>query len=355
MPEAKYKISVASRVPAMSAAPTITELDELAPIGAITYADMLSGDGEASLQVEPDKIPSNIASRFKDLRATPCELNIYRDSVKTWVGTILSCQLQGPNLVINARGLLYYLRYMTLEADLIYASATDQYTIGAGLVDAYQDLDFGDYGIDTSGIGTHGTTRIRSYPFIENQNVHDRLLQLAEVKNGFDVHVDSATRDLTFSDPRGTDKTGSVYVDQSNIINPNVFWSVAGDDIASEAIAVGTPTDGPPVIGTKSNSTVRTTWGRATVFTTAENVTEQATVDDQAQRLLDGRQDQLLVPGPSSFSSEDVSPATFGPGDTISYAIDIGRIGQLYVERRIQTKRVTVDTAGVETLALEMV
>ena len=355
MPEIEYKVSVASRTPATSTAPTITEIDELAPTGAISYADLLSGDGDASIQVEPDKIPSNIASRFKDLLATPCELNIYRDSVKTWVGGILSCQLQGSSLVINARGLLYYLRYMTLEADLIYASATDQYTIGAGLVDAYQDLDFGNYGIDTSGIGTHGTTRIRSYPFVENQNVHDRLLQLAEVKNGFDVHVDSATRDLTFSDPRGTDKTASVYIDQSNIINPNVFWSVAVDDVASDAIAVGTPTDAAPVIGTKSNTAVRTAWGRATVFTTAENVSEQATVDDQAQRLIDERGDQLLVPGPSSYSSDDVSPATFGPGDTISYAIDIGQIGQIFVERRVRTKRVTVVTAGVETLLLEMV
>ncbi len=355
--EDEYKVTVSSRVPNTATPHTIAEIGELKPVGNISYADVLNAEGEASLSVNPEKVPSAIATRLKDLKELPCELTIIRDATIVWTGPLLSCQLQGGTLTLNARGLLYYLRYMALEADLIFATPTDQYTIGKGLVNAYQDLAFGDYGIDTSGIGTSGVTRVRRYIFTEQQNVFNRLQELAEIDNGFDFWVDSDDRDLNFAASRGTDLTTKVYADQSNIINPNVFWSVAQDNVASEGIAIGTSDDpdASVVVGTKSNTDLRSKFGRATVLVSADGVTTQATIDDHAQRIVDARDSQLLVPGPSVLPIKDVLPTDFGPGDKISYSINIGTLGQLFLEQRVRSRRVTVDDVGVETMEIELI
>ena len=355
--EAEYKISISSRVPNAATPHTITEIGELSPLGNITYSNVLNAEGAASLSVEPEKVPVDIAARFKDLKETPCELSVIRDDTRIWNGILLSCQLQGSTLSLNARGLLYYLRYMTLEADLIFATATDQYTIGKGLVNAYQDLSFGDYGIDTSGIGTSGVTRVRRYIYTEGHNVFERLQQLAEIDSGFDFWVDHDDRDLNFAASRGSDKTLKVYADQSNVLNPNVFWSVAEDNVASDAIAVGTvddPTSGV-AIGTKSNTDLRSKFGRVTVFVSADGVSTQATIDDHAQRVLDSRDGQILIPGPSVLPLTDVLPTDFGPGDTISYSINVGTLGQIFVAQRVRSQRVTINELGVESMELELI
>ncbi len=354
--EVEYKVSVSSRVPNTSTPPTVTEVGELTPVGNVSYQDALNAEGEASLSVEPERVTSAVASRLADLEANPSELTIIRDNTRVWTGPLLSCQLQGATLTLNARGLAYYMRYMTLEADLIFASPTDQYTIGKGLIDAYQDLSFGDYGIDTSGIGTAGVTRVRSYIATEGHNVFTRLQQLAEIDSGFDFWVDADDRDMNFAASRGSDKTDEVYADQSNILNPNVFWSVSQDNVASEGIAVGTSEDPsiPPVVGTKSNTTLRAAFGRVTVQIPVDGVTTQATIDDHAQRIVDARDSQLLVPGPSILPVADVLPTDFEPGDKISYSIDVGMLGQIYLEQRVRSKRVIVDENGVETMELEM-
>lgn len=354
--EVEYKYSVSARTPNQSTGPTLTEIDELVPVGSVSYTDELNFDGEASLSVEPENVPSDIGERLKDLRSLPCELNIIRDDIVKWKGPILSCQLQGPTLTINARGLMYYMRYMALEADLLFTAATDQYTIGKGLVDAYQALDYGNYGIDTSGIGTSGVTRTRRFFFKENQNVFKRLIELAEQDNGFDVWVD-ANRDLQFASPRGTDLTLEVYADPSNIINPNIFWSTAEDNIASNAIAVGTDATGElaSVVGTDEVVDVQETFGRATIFSTAEDVTSQATIDNHATRLLETRQVQLFVPGPEALPVAGATPADFGPGDTIQYLINAGRLGQIHLERRVRMLRTVVADDGAEDMQIEFI
>lgn len=355
--EPEYVVSVSSRANVDSGAPTITEIGEVTPVGNLTYADVLNDDGNADLSVEPEGVTQDIADRLVDLRRFPCELNIYRDALVAWRGPLLSCQLQGPTLTLKARGLLYYTRYMTLEADLVYATATDQYTIGKGLVDAYQALTRGNYGIDTSTVGTSGVTRIRHYLYQEGQNVRQRLAELGMVDNGFDFWVDPVTRKLTFAAARGSDLSMSVYADASNIINPNAFWSVGPEDIASHAIGVGTDPAGVGslLIGLASNNDVRDTWGRATTFVNATDIGEQASINDLAQRTVDARAEQFFNPGPSIFPVADSEPSDFNVGDRINYTIKIGNLGTVNIMRRVRSRSVTVTEDGNEDMSIELV
>lgn len=357
MQDSDYNVVLGSRTPQQSTSPILAEIAELEPVGAISFADEVNSEGEASFSLEPEKIPDDAATRMKDLKATPCEIFIYREGSLAWAGPLLSCQVQGPTLTVNARGLLYYCRYMTLEADLIYSAATDQWTIGKGLVDAYQALDYGNYGIDTSTIGTSGITRTRRYPYVENQNVFRRLIQLAEVDNGFDVWVDPTDRKLKFSASKGSDKTQSVFADETNIVNNSTFWSIAEDDIASDSIAVGTSDadDQLNVVGTALNSGMRSTFGRVTRFQTVDDVSTQTTIDDYAQRMIDQRTEQNLVPGPSVVPITDVDPSTIETGDLVTYALAIGTLGTITTQRRIRLVRTTADEAGVETMQVELI
>jgi hypothetical protein len=355
--EAEYTLSVSARQNAASGAPTITEIEEVKPIGDISYADELDQEGEASFSLEPENIPADVASRFRDLSQFPCELNIYRNDIIIWRGPILSCQLQGPTLTVNARGLLYYTRYMVLENDLLYVSATDQFAIAKGLIDAYQTLARGNYGIDTSTTDTtSGVNRVRKYFYKENQNVLKRLQELADLDNGFDFWVNHSDRKFMVEDEKGSDLSLSVYADSTNIANANAFWSIAADDIASEGIAVGTPSDGSQqsIVGVKNNTTLRDAFGRVTVFQTADGVITQATIDDHAQRIVDSRSKQVFVPGPSITVVKDVEPSDVNSGDMISYTYRVGTIGPFNEVRRIHMRRVKVASDGSETLELDL-
>lgn len=354
--EPEYKLVVSSRENQAAAAPTITEIGEVKPVGSISYADELNAEGDAGFSLNPDVLLQDIADRFANLRQFPCELGIIRNEDRIWTGPIINCQMQGPTLTVKARGLFYYTRYMRLEADLLYATPTDQFAIAAGLIDAYQSLAYGDYGLDLSGIGTSGVTRIKNYFYLENHVVYDRLRELAERDNGFDIWVDHATREVNLG-TKGADLSQSVYADQSNITNPNVFWSVAAEDIFSDVISMGLDSAGAeaPVVGTAESTTVRESWGRATGFVTADGVVEQATIDDHAQRSIDQHDEQLFVPAPGVVPVKDGEPSDFTTGDTINYSIRLGNIGLVNVQRRVRLRRVTVSPDGTEDMQVEFI
>ena len=84
-------------------------------------------------------------------------------------------------------------------------------------------------------------------------------------------------------------------------------------------------------------------------------MTSQATIDDHAQALVDNRGNQLLVPGPTIIPVIDGEPSDFDPGDTITYSVNIGTLGLINVERRVQMMRVKVDEEGVESMELELI
>ena len=65
--------------------------------------------------------------------------------------------ITSDSVSMTARGLLFYLYYMLVETDKTW-NATDIYTIAEDMINDWQDQDYGNFGVNTVGIGTAGTT-----------------------------------------------------------------------------------------------------------------------------------------------------------------------------------------------------
>jgi hypothetical protein len=346
---ASYDLVTVARTPQPSGPPALVEVGPIvAP--TISWQDDHNRPGFLAFSCTTSKIVDDVKNRLLHLDTSPTEVWLYRNGVLVSAGFISTFQIQGPTLSVTAPGLLGYLSYMAVHADLTY-TATDQALIAAGLVNQWQNLAYGHYGIDTSGITTTGVTRDRTYLAAEQHLVDRRLAELGAAANGFDHWVDPATRDLKLASPaRGADLTDSVILDGRNITDANIAASVAAGDLASEAYGLGG--DGETVVTSlASNTTLRSTWGRAAVMESFDGVTVQATLDQHTQALLEARDQALFLPGPGLHPVDGASVDDFGVGDTITYEFDAG-LGVQSGAFRVAARMVSIDEDGAESMAV---
>lgn len=341
-----YELVAVARVPQASGPPT---LSEVGPIVApqITWTAEVSRPGSIAFSCVPDRLPAEVRSRLLNLAQFPTEVWLRRSGTIVAAGFLAGYQVQGGTLSCTAPGLLGYLAYMMVDADLAYSNQDQTSVIGKGLVDQWQNLPYGHFGITTSGIAASGVLRDRTYIAAEQHQVLQRLLELGDSSNGFDVAVNPSTRALLLA-AQGVDRSGSVHLDARNITDPGVVVSVSPGDLASEAYGLGTG-GAAPIVSKQSNTTVRSQFGRSAVAGSYDGVTVQATLDAHTARLLDDRDQQLFLPGPGLHPVAEVDVTSFDAGDLVSYSFDAG-VGLQSGVFRVASKQVTVDEQGGESI-----
>lgn len=342
-----YELVAVARTPRPSGAPTLVEVGPIvAP--TISWTDELSGPGDIQFSCDADRLDESVRLRLRDLATYPTEVWVRRDGTIVAAGPVVGWQILQSTLTVRAVGLLGYLAYMQVAGDLAF-SGVDQTLIGKELVDQWQTLGYGHFGIDTSAIVASGVTRDRTYSTVEQHQVLTRLLQLADVDDGFDAWVEPGTRELRLDYPaRGSDLTDSVVIDRRNIADSSLSVSVAPGDVATEAVGVGT-SSASVLFGRDSNDALKRTFGRAGVSAQFDGVTQEATLTRHIARLLDDRAGMLFQPSGGLVPVEDVDVDAFGPGDTVTYVHESG-LGLHEGAYRVAQKQVSVDDVGSETI-----
>jgi hypothetical protein len=348
---AEYELVAVARQQQSGAPPVLTELGPIvAP--TITVTRRLRGVDSIAFSCVLARLEAGIRSRLLRCDLNPTEVWLYRDGVVKAAGFVAGYQLQGETLTVTAPGLLGYLAYMAVESDLAY-TGTDQTLIGKGLVDQWQALAYGNFGIDTSAITASGVTRDRTYKAAEQHQVLQRLNELGAAANGFDVDLNPATRRLLLTYPQqGTDLSAAIILDDRNITSADVTVSVAPGDLASEAYGTGGSADAAAITSHQSNATLRAAFGRCAVSDSFDGVTQQATLDQHTLAMLDARDQQLFVPGPGLVPLADVAVGSFDIGDSVSYDFDAG-LGQQTGVFRVAELQTTVDLNGREDMAVK--
>lgn len=350
-----FEVVLVNRTPAITGAPTLTVVNRLV-VETISYTEELNRPGTATLGCPIRSMTSDVTARLVDLAANPSEVWIYADSTLSWAGEIQTLNIQGQTASLNCVGLLGYTFRMGVTADLTYA-ATDQFTIAKGMVDQWQALNYGNYGIDTSTVGTSGVVRDRTYLRNELHNIGQRLSELGAVLNGFDIKVDPLTRKLVLTNPvSGTDLSASVFLDERNIDSASIAVSVAPSDLVSDVSATGTSTTSGGVNSTlysaRSTSSVQTSYGRSWDSATFDGVTDQTTLDGHSDAYLQARSAQLLQPGLTVVARVGSNVGDFHAGDTVNYSYDAG-LGRQTANLRVAKLTVSVDSAGKQRLMVE--
>jgi len=354
---ARYVPMLVERIPNATGgtSPTLNLVDEIIVNDKLTWStELLTDGGFITFACVPDNQSQDIKDILLDIAEIACEIWLYRDDALVQAGPVIGVQTQGPTLVITCRALAYYLKYMYVTSDLTY-DTIDQYTIGKGLVDHWQDKSYGHFGIDTSVIGVSGFTRTIKYIADEAPNIFSKLTQLSENVDGWEWYVDPSSRELVFTARRGSDKSSTVILDNRAIVSPNTHFSVAYGDYVSHAIAIGSTVEGTtPLIGTKTNTSAMQKFGRVGLAVSVDEAETQLVVDNYAENLLGAGDHVHFIPSIGSVIPVlGAGIDDFDVGDTIHWVYDYG-LGKFRVNRDVNKRFVNVTKQGEEAMTIEL-
>jgi hypothetical protein len=352
-PTVVYELVCVARVPQPAGPPLLLEVDPIDWTG-LSYSEELSKPPTLNAGCQVSNLTESVLQRLRNLSEQATELWLYREGRLVFAGPLLGWQVQAETLTLQALGLLAYLRLMVVAQDMLFTNK-DQFTIATDLIDQWQTLEHGHFGIDITGIAPSGVTRDATYLRNELHNVGQRVEELGGRQNGFDIAVDPASRKLRLSYPlQGVDRSAgedAIVFDERNVTSPNIICSAAPGDVASEAF--GTGTGGATIYSTRPNLELRARYGRTAVTGTFDGVSRQGTLDAHVQALVDARGQALLIPGPDVRVTPDSDVSAYDVGDTVSYELHslLGVTGAF----RLRKRQVTVSRTGQEAVSVGFV
>ena len=346
---ATYSVVAVQRTPAQLVPPTLTVLGPLQ--ATVEWTDVLNRGSDGTFKMDVEGVQSDIKEALRDLTAQPLEVWVYRDSTMVFAGPVMGGEVTGTTLSLSCLGLEHYLRYMMQTSDDTYSSV-DQHLIAQALVDDWQALDYGDYGIDTSGITTSSTPRTQFIPgALEPRKVYDLVREFGALDGGYDFYCEPESRDLVLG-IRGSDLSSTVFLERG-VQSTDIRFAVSPGIIASEIFATGTNSGLFTALSTtKSNTSLRQSFGRSGAALQADGADTASLLSDAAQAALDGRQAAIFVPGPGVIPVAGAGVEDFNTGDTITYTFDAG-LGLHTGSFRVRSKKVTVNEAGQESISVD--
>lgn len=242
---------------------SVTQISDL-PFKALTVNWVLNAPGAVDLTLNPYDALMVMA----DLNPGEFQLAVYRNSTRIWAGYIWGqrvgmAQNKDHTLSLTAEGYYSALRSRVVTSDLIYNNQLVQ-DIMWGLIDHTQTKTHGNLGL-TQGLHSGGSQRIdRDYCALEYPIISDSIDEIVSLDDGCDwaigPNLSYANDKLwrTYQPRRGSDLSGSVTIDQSQI--SRMTYEINGSTLANLIYNSGTDDCNPPVEITE-DTTSQTTYG----------------------------------------------------------------------------------------------
>ena len=190
----RYDLVAVARIPQAGGPPMFVEVD---PIDwtDLTWTEAINEAPTLSANVKIGTLSEPILQRLRAPHELPTELWAYRNGRAVFAGPLLGGRVSGDSLSLEAAGIEAYLRWMHVVNDLQF-TAVDQFSIVRALVDQWQGLEFGHFGIDSGS----GVTGLLPDP-IPGQAVYQAANRTAE----------NSDEDLKVTRPSGT-KAGDLLI-----------------------------------------------------------------------------------------------------------------------------------------------
>lgn len=347
----EWTATLMSVAPQEAAPPVFAAVEDLDFSSLVVVDELGVGSCDVTLPVDAVREDST-RGRLLDVWRSPCELWVWRDSAQVFAGKVVAVRVDGRQLTVTARGLLVYLAGMASDVDQVFRE-DDQATIVKTLVDYYQALEFGHFGLDTTDLTPTGVSRDLTLLGVAPVTFDRVFSEMGGRSEGFDLWADPATRRLYTRSPwRGSDLSGSVIVDDRQVVSSSWQASCAPGQVASDIITASSSPGGGTLIGRAADTDLRAQAGRWTASQNFYDITRQETIDAHAAQLVRdlGRQ---VISTSSQLIPVDLTFGQVGAGDTITFDHDFG-LGFTSAARRLAQVAVTVNSAG-ERVAVEFV
>lgn len=290
------------------------------PAEIITYGYRLNRPGSISFALSLDHPKCARSVIWPGLH----EVVVERNKQVVWRGPVLTADEtdEAGNRMVDfgGEGLLHYPSRWFRTADRTFTS-TDQFTIARTLIDEHPDK----FGIDTSGADTSGITRDRTY--VRGKNIGEALLELAEVRDGFDFQINPDTRLLEMFHPQQGARLPDLVIEDGI---RSYSRTVDSTSQASQIIGLGEGEGEDQVFLVRQDSTAVSEFGLTQEVFDNQEISRQSTLDDHVRRelayLKSPTQDLQITVGTDTFNPFSVQ---LGVEGRVKYASSYDEVNEV--------------------------
>lgn len=350
-------VEIAARTPSEGSPPTLVSVGPVAGPFGLSVTDAISTAQKATVSFLPEIQTPNVRQWIGNPAA---EVWITRNNERIFAGPILARSAQprgdgGTSISLQCQGLWAYLYRLLIDPDAGRVfTQEEQIGIARDLINEAQAKDYGNYGLDTSGMVDDAVLRNRTYEAGKIHKVAQRVEELAAVQNGFEFSVDPATRVVTTGSPTiGLDLSASVNLDRASIASSGASWSQGPEDIVTDAYAISnTNTPEGLVVGHAIDDPLREAYGRSEMGAAYQGVTDQTTINEHAADLAGQRSAPLFVPSAKVWGL-GLDLDNLAPGNLVAFAYDYG-LGLESGTVRIEERTLAIDEKGEESAVVKL-
>lgn len=352
--EPAYSVVLVQRIMAESAAPSFVPLAPFNGVTGLTWSRRANRPSTIQFSVAADVQEAEVDAVLTDLANSPIEVWVYRDAELVFAGPLWMTQVQGPTLTVQCNDISGYMnRWIILPGDPQVFTGVDQFVIAKTLIDYWQAQDWGNFGIVTSGMGTSGVLRDRTYPDTEPHIIGQRISELSNTVDGFEWYINPATRAFLCASP----SFGGVpiIVDAASIEEASGVWSIGPEDFATLAVAYSSDRETNTTLTALAEDTARSQMmGRLAHTASYQDISVQATLDDKVAQQLADRSDEFFVPSALLGLERVIDYTDLAIGTTVEFAYDFGFSPYETTRRLIGWVVQVHDVTGRERVTLEL-
>lgn len=277
-------------------------------------------------------------------------VDIFRGDRKIWSGifTLTSGNIGdiSGNQTACFEGYLWLLRKMFISAAGKNFTYVDMGTILWTLINDFQNLPNGSYGITQGDIST-GINKDRTYsPF---KNIYDAFMEMSEVENGADFEI-TENKALNVYRLQGR-RLSSVFEYGKNITK--VYFNFNANDLVNSAYAIGSGEGVDLLYSIAHNIQSQEIFGLMQDTISHPDVVMKGTLIEHAKEWTKVFSEPTEIYAVNVKPFPDPTLKSYGIGDDIRLKINKGYLSGIDTYRRVKKITVSVDSNEKEDVRVE--
>lgn len=321
-------------------------INEITNHKGFNYNFELNREGECHIPINV-----NLLDKFTmgNLYPRKSYLDIYRYDTKVWSGIFSDVTgdigTGSGRMTLNFKGYLWLLKKMKVSPAGKIITATDQGSIIWELINDFQSLPNGDYGITAGNIIT-GVTRDRTYQALKD--IYEAASELTEVINGCDLEI-TADKALNVYAHKGH-RLSHVLEYGKNV--SGISFSIDGKDVVNNSFAIGSGEGIDLLYSTAHNMQSQEEFGLAQGVVPKADVILSETLSGYAQGMVNEYGIPTMIIIPEIMVTNDPPLFSYSIGDEIRIKIKYDWF-DIDTYKRIKKIAVNVTTENKENVSVE--
>lgn len=320
-------------------------INEITNWNNFSYGFELNRPGDCYIDMNID-----VSEKFikENLATGKTYIDIYRYKNKVWSGILLrnygNIDEDIGKVILKFKGYLWLLNKMFVSPEGDTFEGIDEGTILWTLIDDFQSLPNGDFGITEGSVAT-GVTRDRTYQALKN--VYEAFIQMTEVENGCDVEI-TPEKVLNVYSQKGR-RLNHVFEYGKNI--KKFDFNFRADDLANCVYTLGSTQTNDLLYSVAHNAGKQEEYNLMQSALVYPDVSEVDTLTEHAKEKVESFKDELEI---YSLSCKPTDPSfgSYSVGDEMRIIINKGFI-DIDTYKRIEKINIYVNSEEKEEIRVD--